>query len=372
MARSDAAHPTFAHPRIGICGGGGILGAHGPAFQKIVELCTVTVVAEPDASRAEQIRSRLHPGVRIVADHRDVLADEDVDAVDILLPHHLHMPAAIEAARAGKNVLVEKVMARNVWECDRMIEAADAAGTSLTVCHDRRYDPQWRAVKDVLDTGALGEVFFLRLNHNQNVAVPPTHWIYQADCIGGGAIMSCLTHQIDACRFYGGEVASVTCMSKSHPSRMEREFAGIVTARMRSGAIAELSINWWTDAHKDAHRNLWYEMGHVCGSGGEAYFISGRGSFVKLHDASNHDAVARYGKAALEGFVPLAPAEAGSGHDICIREWVRQLRGEPACVLTSGREARGTVEVAEAAYLSEQERRVIDLPVAPRPWPGAH
>jgi hypothetical protein len=53
---------------------------------------------------------------------------------------------------------------------------------------------------------------------------------------------------------------------------------------------------------------------------------------------------------------------------VCIREWLKSLRGEPADILTSGREARGTVEVAEACYLAEQTRQVATLPVTPRPW----
>lgn len=180
--------------------------------------------------------------------------------------------------------------------------------------------------------------------------------------------MSCLTHQIDAVRYYGGEVAAVSCMSTSDPSRMEGEFAGIVTARMKSGAIAELSINWWTDAMKDTH-GLWYEMVHACGTGGEVYFMSGRGTFLKLHANASSAAVARYGEAALKEFVKIEVAE-GGGHVHCIAEWVKSLRGEPANIRTSGRECRGTVEVAEAAYLAEAEGRTVKLPVVARKWGG--
>jgi predicted dehydrogenase len=80
--------------------------------------------------------------VTIVPDYQEVLADDRIDGVDIILPHYLHMQATIDAAKAGKQVLTEKVMARNVWECDRMIEACEQAGVTLTVCHDRRYHGQ--------------------------------------------------------------------------------------------------------------------------------------------------------------------------------------------------------------------------------------
>lgn len=358
---------SIPFPRIGILGAGGIFGAHGPAYAKLTDRCVVTMVAEPNPDRAAVIRGLLGEAVRIVADYHEVLASPDVDAVDILLPHNLHKPAAIASAAAGKHVLTEKVMARNVWECDEMIEACERAGVSLTVCHDHRYAPEWKAIKNVVDSGALGRVFFWRLNHNQDVAVPPTHWIYSREAIGGGAIMSCLTHQIDALRWYGGEVDAVTCMTKSDPARMEGEFLGVIAARMASGALAELAINWWTSANRD-DRGLWYEMVHVCGTGGEAYTMSGRGSFIKLHDRSNAAAIEQFGEAALERFVPL-PTEEGSGHFHCLREWVSSLRGDPSEVTTSGRECRGTVEVAEAAYLAENSERTVRLPITPTPWP---
>jgi predicted dehydrogenase len=329
----------------------------------------VVAVAEPNPRQADRIRSLLGADVRITPDYRDVLAMPDIDAVDILLPHNLHLPATVAAARAGKPVLVEKVMARNVWECDRMMAACAAAGVSLTVCHDRRYHGQWMALKDVVDSGALGDVFFWKLDHNQNVAFPSGHWAATRDGIGGGAIMSCLTHQIDALRWYGGEVTEVTCMTVTRPERMEGEFLGTIAARMASGALAELSINWWTRSNSGPN-GLWYEMVQVCGTRGEAYYMHGRGTFVRIHDPGDGAAAARYGQEALAGFVSV-PAGAWRGHDRCILEWVRSLRGEPHAIVTDGRACRGTVEVAEAAYRSEATGRTVRLPIRPRRWPAA-
>ncbi|MBI3944411.1 MAG: Gfo/Idh/MocA family oxidoreductase [Armatimonadetes bacterium] len=351
--------------RIGILGGGGILGAHAPGFMKLRDRCAVVAVAEPNAARHARVRELLGDDVRLYGDYREVLALDDVDAVDILLPHSLHMPAAIAAAEAGKPVLTEKVMARNVYECDRMIEACERAGVSLTVCHDRRYHGHWMALKEVVDSGCLGEVFYWKLDHNQDVLLPEGHWIRSHDALGGGAIMSCLTHQIDALRWYGGEVASVTAMTKVLPERMEGETLGVIAARMASGALAQLSINWFTRPRSPEHA-LWYEMVQACGTRGEAYTMSGRGTFLRLHDDSDADSVARWGREALKGFVPV-PSGRWGGHERCIAEWVKSLRGEEAQITTGGRAVRGTVEVAEAAYLSEHGGRTVTLPITPVP-----
>jgi predicted dehydrogenase len=222
------------------------------------------------------------------------------------------------------------------------------------------------ALKKIVDSGVLGEVFLWRLDHNQDVAPPSGHWIRSREAVGGGAIMSCLIHQIDALRWYGGEVKSVACMTHARPERMEGEFAGTVLAHMKSGALAELSINWWTKSGSGENA-LWYERVQVCGTRGEAYYLNNRGTFIRLHDPSDRTAIARYGEAALKGFVKV---ESGNwpGHPRCIEEWVKNLRGEPSLVTTGGRECRGTVEVAEAAYLAEGSGRVVELPIEPRRW----
>lgn len=352
--------------RIGLLGCGGIVGAHAQAFSKLTGKGRVVAVAEPNKDRCPQIRKWFGDGIKIVPDYHEVLSMGDVDAVDIVLPHDLHMPAVIASAEAGKDILVEKVMARNIWECDRMIEACEKAGVTLTICHDRRYHGEWVALKEIVDSGMLGEIFLWKLDHNQNVQLPPGHWIRTRDGIGGGAIMSCLTHQIDGLRWYGGEVDSVTCMTKTIPERMEGEFMGMILAKMKSGALAELSINWWTRSNTGGN-SLWYEMVQVCGTKGEAYRMNGKGTFIKIHDSNNKAAMEKYGEEVLRDFVKV-PYSDTPGHLGCIDEWLKSLRHEKADIRTSGRECRGTVEVAEAAYLSEQQGRTISLPIAPKPW----
>ncbi|AJY75899.1 Gfo/Idh/MocA family protein [Paenibacillus beijingensis] len=350
--------------KVGILGGGGILHAHAPGFTRLRDVCEV-VVAERDVSRHGLIRELLGNETEIVTDYKELLNRADIEAVDILLPHDLHLPVTLEAAEAGKQVLTEKVMARNVYECDRMIEACRKAGVTLTVCHDRRYDGDWQVLKHIVESGELGEILFWKLEHNQNVVVPEGHWIRSYDKIGGGAIMSCLTHQIDSLRWYGGEVENVTSMSKVVPERMEGEVIGGLLARMKSGALALLSINWHTQSH-DAPNGLWYEFNHVTGTKGEAYFMSGKGTYVKIHNGESQ--LFEYNQRGEGSFVKIESASQLTGHQRCIEEWVKSLRGEEASILTDGTDIRKTVEVAEAAYLSERTGCVAKIPIEPTPW----
>ena len=108
--------------RIAIIGAGSIFSAHASALRKAAGLAEVVAVIKNHPEDTGEVHEWLGD-VRIERDYRGVL--DMVDAVDILLPHDLHLPICLEAARAGKHILVEKVMARNIAECDQMIEACE-------------------------------------------------------------------------------------------------------------------------------------------------------------------------------------------------------------------------------------------------------
>ena len=366
--------------RIALLGGGGILKAHAPGYLRLKDKVEVVCAAEADQTRHQRIRELLNnPELPIYSDYNEVFARDDIDAVDIILPHFLHMDAAVKAANKGWHVLTEKVMARNTWECQRMIDAAKKNGVILMVSHDRRYAGDWVALKRIVDSGVLGRILYLRLEHNQDVIFPEGSWVRNPDGLGGGAIMSCLTHQIDALRWMGGEVNKVNCMTVVEPSRMQGECAGVITAKMESGALALLSINWYTQSHDWARKTqnrLWYEFIHVCGTDGEAYYMHDKGTFMKLRSDTDNDNeyAIRDGEKELDldeahrNFVKVEEESAITGHEKCIEEFIKAVRGEPAEILTAGEDTIRTVEVAEAAYIAAAEDTTVKLPVPQVPW----
>lgn len=115
--------------KVAILGGGRIMGAHMQGFPKVADRCEIVAVAETNPARDEAIRPLVGTGPRIVRDYQDALALPEVQAVDILLPHHLHMPATIDAARAGKHVLVEEVEERLAAARDYLREMIRSLGS---------------------------------------------------------------------------------------------------------------------------------------------------------------------------------------------------------------------------------------------------
>jgi len=347
---------------LGICGAGTILDAYAPAFEANRDRCCVKAIAVDSISRyKDRIVEKLGDQVEIYEGWDDMMARSDIDAVIVNLPHDLHMPATVAAAKAGKHVLCEKVMARNTEECRQMIQACEQAKVSLVIGHDRRYFPEWKALKDIITSGKIGKVLFYKLEHNQNVIFPKNSWVFKAERLGGGAIMSCLTHQIDALRWFDGEVDTLGCMSFTAPERMEGECIGAIIAKMKSGALATLSINWYTTSNR-SQNGLWYEFIHVCGTDGEAYFMSEKGTYYKVHDASDK-ALFEYALPETQtGFIKV-PTDETPPHTILLTEWLKFLAGEEADIRTFGTDCIHTVEVAEAAYASRDRNCFVKLPL---------
>src|SRR5512136_3161135 len=141
---------------VGIVGCGRIsdlhqLGYRGRDDAKIVAVC--------DTSAARAKKKAKEWGVeKVTTDYQQVLEDKQVDAVELLTPHHLHCPMTVQACRAGKHVSVQKPMALSAAEADEMIAAADKAGVTLRVYETFAfYAPAVRA-KQMIDAGEIGDV----------------------------------------------------------------------------------------------------------------------------------------------------------------------------------------------------------------------
>lgn len=352
--------------RVGFIGGGNVLDWHAPAFLSMADRCEIVAATEKLPERHERIRKTLKkPDLPIYTSYEEMLEKEDLDMVDILLPHFLHMDACIKAAEHGCHVLTEKVMARNTYECQRMIEACKKNHVVLGVAHDRRHSRDWVAFKKLIDEGKLGKVKVWKLEcnggigsytKNEAVAVAGSNWLGTLNSYGGGAIMGNLTHQIDGLRFISGlEFASVNCTSLRDETvglHMQGEAAGFLTGKMSDGSVYRLTVDWVLKAfswNNDMRNPLWYEMIEASGDKGDAYFIHGKGTFFHEKDSLEYQRVSNY--------------DDTSGHYFLIEEFVNYLQGRPSTFTSFGQDSIHTVEVAEAAYIAEEFSGTQKLPL---------
>ncbi len=163
---------------------------------------------------------------RTFSDYQDTLADDDIDAVSICTPHHLHCPMALEATAAGKHILVEKPIAMTVEDATRMIEAADASGVRLYVAENLAYTPQSRFLREVVRSGQhIGELTGASLVAGfraKNFGYPGRRaWLTRPEHGGTGTWMLHGVHTMAQLRYIFGEVATVY-LQEHHASSFER------------------------------------------------------------------------------------------------------------------------------------------------------
>lgn len=118
-------------------------------------------VYDKNPGRAKEFAAE-HGVGRVYASFEEVLADPAVDAVELLVPHHLHREMAVQAAKAKKHVSVQKPMAMNLAECDEMIAAAEENGVLLKVFENFVFYPPYVKAKALFDAGEIGEAVGVR------------------------------------------------------------------------------------------------------------------------------------------------------------------------------------------------------------------
>src|SRR5207245_3667552 len=111
-------------------------------------------------------------GIKKYDDYKKLLADKDIEAVVIALPLHLHAQVTIDALRAGKHVLCEKLMAWNVAGCKEMIQVADQEDRILSIGHQRHYSLLYAHAQEVLKSKELGDIKYIRALWHRNNAWP--------------------------------------------------------------------------------------------------------------------------------------------------------------------------------------------------------
>jgi predicted dehydrogenase len=205
----------MAKVKIGVIGCGQIadLTIWGYREDERVEL---VAVCDSDAERAAA-RAAEWSARKIYADYRELLQDEEIDAVEIITPHDLHCTMTVEAARAGKHISVQKPMACTVSEARQMIDAANKAGVVLRVNDPYVFYPPIVKAKELLEAGEIGPLAMIRVRTTVGSMecgwkVNPNAWAWRFDPkrSGGGNMLDDMHHKFAAALYLGGDVEKVS------------------------------------------------------------------------------------------------------------------------------------------------------------------
>ena len=224
--------------RIGIIGAGSMGQVHAAAWLE----AGAQVVAVNSGSLESALGLAAQYGARVCSSLAELLEHSDV--VDLCVPTHLHHAMTLEAASAGKHVVCEKPMALEIGDARAMIDACEKAGVRLFIAHVVRFFPQYRAARDAVQSGQIGNLGVIRLKRAAyQPRVTGENWFLDSQK-SGGMILDLMVHDFDYARWLGGPVAQVFAKS-ARTSRADSptDFA-LVTLEFESGAMAQIEGGW--------------------------------------------------------------------------------------------------------------------------------
>jgi len=212
-------------------------------------------VAVSDISKKALNFAKKMGAKKTFAKYQQLLKDPSIDAVIIALPTHLHTSCAESAVEAGKDIFVEKPLARNVTEGKELVSMARRNGVKLMVGYDMRFSRPFRSLKEKIQNGILGDVqiaygtnigagpFFHRAELGRPKPVP--NWWFQKELTGGGALMDLGCHIINLFRWYFGEVTSIkSYLGYRYNLSVEDHVTCI--AKFVSGPIGIINVGWFS------------------------------------------------------------------------------------------------------------------------------
>ena len=194
--------------RMAVIGVGAIAEHHLEAIRAHPDVFELTAVCEPRADAAAEVVRRF-PGARSFPSIAALVAEGEFDAAVIATPHFLHSPQALSLVESGHAVLIEKPAVTSTADLRLLQVAADRAGVAVVAGQTRRFDPESRLAKAMLDEDRFGALRNFDIQSLQDlrsyvVTVGPNHWLLDGEKAGGGVGISLAIHQLDLVRYLSG------------------------------------------------------------------------------------------------------------------------------------------------------------------------
>ena len=268
VRRGTSHFPHMGTIRWGMIGCGDVTEIKsGPGFQK-ANHSTLVAVMRRNGMLAKDYAQR-HGVARWYDDAAKLIDDPQVEVVYIATPPSSHQQYTLMAAKAGKPVYVEKPMALNFAECQEMMAACKTAGIPLFVAYYRRALPRFLKIKELVDSGAIGQVRFVSVTlyepaskANLNAAAPA--WRVVPEISGGGLFVDLASHMLDFLDYVFGPIASVQGCAANQDGRYEAEDIVTASFQFESGVHG---IGAWCFTASDKR-----DVTRIVGSGGEISF----------------------------------------------------------------------------------------------------
>lgn len=343
----------------------GIIGCGGIARRRMVpalpECRNSRVIAVMDADRTATDEVAAQIGARAYQSEGELLLNPEVQAVYIATPVFLHHKQVIEAAKAGKHVLVEKPIALTVEQAEEMIGACKSAGVYLTEGYMMKYHALHRKAREMVANGDIGSVVFARAQLSCWYPDIPGAWRQDPALGGGGALIDMATHCYDLLEFIiGSPIVDVFAHADTLTFKYPVEDSSTTLVRFANGAhgVVDAFFNVPDSAGQD-RLEIYGNKGSIQAEG--TIGQSGLGKMVAYLSDASKDYDPQQAKTSLDvtvreiDYVPVnmyaAELDYLSG---CIKS------GTPPTVST-GEQGLAILKIARAAYESSRTGACVKL-----------
>ena len=340
--------------KVGLIGSQFISHIHALSLKRCAQ-AEVFAVASPTPGNARKFATQ-HGIPHHFTDYRQLLGMPEVELVVLGVPNDAHFPVTLDAAAAGKHVVVEKPLCLNLGEADRMIEACHQARVKLMYGEELCFAPKYVRLKQLLDCGALGEPTLVKQSEKHDGPHAPHFWDVQRS--GGGVTMDMGCHAVEFFRWILGRPAIKSVYAQMgtyvHQDRTEGDDNALLLVEFANGVIGLAEESWTKLGGMD-------DRAEIHGSKGVAYADLHHGNAIETYTTQGYDYA-----------VEKAGSTKGWTFTVYEEEWNYGFPQEMAhfveCVqndqqpLVSGDDGRVVLEVIFAAYESARTGRKVPLP----------
>lgn len=332
---------------VGVIGAGSVMrNAHAGAYENRDDV-KVAAIADPVAVLREELGARLGCDA-YHDDYHELLARDDVDAVDICLPHYLHEAAVLAALDAGKHVILDKPIAMTTAQADGMIAKAAEKGLHFYVTLNQRFHPPHAKMKEICDAEGKPFLAIIHVLGDEFASMnDPNHWKGSQEKAGGGTLIDTGTHIFDLSRWWFGRPKTISCQGGRLLVEPENKAEdNVIVTLGYDHMLVNLLVTYtacsdpWTEDKAIYFPNASYHVSFDPGNALRKVTGKGAGELVPV------DAPEMWWPESLAACV---------GHFLdCIQGKAEPLYGPEA--------ARETLELIEYAYTAMKEGRTVTVP----------
>jgi predicted dehydrogenase len=342
--------------QIAILGAGRIAEVHMQGYNRIrhkVNVCAL-IDARKEVAESKTVEWGVGKSFQTLD---ELLSNEPCDAIDVCLPHNVHLECVQKACAAGKHVLLEKPIARSLAEADQIIKTAERHGVTLMVAHNHVFNPLVEKAKQAMDEGLIGKPHLVKALSFGWFLFTQNDFRKSKDQTGGGVFIDTGAHFVYILRYLLGDIESVaTIQSNSVRHEMEGEDNAIVSLKFTSGCLGEITTSYAAriPGWEEGFPTGWEQGFAILGDKGALRFSL---TEDKLWIYSEED---RF-PSGFRGWTGITvPNAYAASFNLEVEHFVDSLI-ERSIPKVPGSEGRKTLEVIDAAYRSAESGRVITL-----------